>query len=51
MGVHQEFELSTTIFEIVVNIIEEHAIGLMEEILYLDDLFSMSDIMEDLRNF
>ena len=50
VGVHQESVLSPLIFAIVVDVVTEHAReGLMNEILYVDDLLLMSESMHDLR--
>ena len=50
IGVHQESVLSPLIFAIVVDVVTEHAReGLLNEILYADDLMLMSESLEDLR--
>ena len=47
---HQESALSPLIFAIVVDVVTEHAReGLLNEILYADDLVMMSESLEDLR--
>ena len=50
VGVHQGSVLSPLIFAIVVDAVSEHAReGLLNEILYADDLVQMSENLEDLR--
>ena len=50
VGVHQGFVLSPLIFAVVVDVVIEHAReGLLNEILYADDLVLMSESMDDLR--
>ena len=50
VGVHQWSVLSPLIFAIVVDVVTEHAReGLLNEILYADDLVLMSESLEDLR--
>ena len=50
VGVHQESVLSPLIFAIVVDVVVEHARkGLLNEILYADDLVLMSESLENLR--
>ena len=50
VGVHQGSVLSPLIFAIVVDVVTEHAReGLLNEILYVDDLVLMSESLEDLR--
>ena len=50
VGVHQGSVLLPLIFAIVVDIVTEHAReGLLNEILYADDLVLMSESLEDLR--
>ena len=50
VGVHQGSVLSPLIFAIVVDLVTEHAReGLLNEILYVDDLVLMSESLEDLR--
>ena len=50
VGVHQGSVLSPLIFAIVVDVVTEHAReGLLNEILYTDDLVVMSDSLDDLR--
>ena len=50
VGVHQRSVLSPLIFAIVVDVVTEHAReGLLNEILYADDLVLMSESMDDLR--
>ena len=49
-GVHQGSVLSTLVFAIVVYVVTESARnGLMNEMLYADDLVLMSETMEGLR--
>ena len=50
VGVHQVSVLSPLIFAIVVDVVTEHAReGLLNEILYADDLMLMSESLDDLR--
>ena len=50
VGVHQGSVLSPLAFAIVVDVVTEHAReGLLNEILYADDLVLMSESLEDLR--
>ena len=50
VDVHQGSVLSPLIFAIVVNVLTEHAReGLLNEVLYADDLVLMSESLEDLR--
>ena len=50
VGVHQGSVLSPLIFAIVVDVATEHAReGLLNEILYANDLALMSESLEDLR--
>ena len=50
VGVHQGSVLSLLIFAIVGDVVTEHAReGLLNEILYVDDLVLMSESMDDLR--
>ena len=50
VGVHQESALSPLIFAIVVDVVTQHAReGLLNEILYANDLVLMSESLEDLR--
>ena len=50
VGVHQRSVLSPLLFAIVVNIITENARrGVVNELLYADDLVHMSKTMEDLK--
>ena len=50
VGVHQGSVQSPPIFAIVVDVVTEHAReGLLNEILYADDLVLMSESLEDLR--
>ena len=50
VGVHQGCVLSPLIFAIVVDVVTEHAReGLLNEILYANDLVLMSESLEDLR--
>ena len=50
VGVHQESTLPPLTFAIVVNVETKHAReGLLNKILYADDLVLMSESLEDLR--
>ena len=49
VGVHQGSVLSPLTFAIVVDDVTEHARGLLNEILYANDLVLMSESLEDLR--
>ena len=50
IGVHPGSVLSPLIFAIVVDVVTEHAReGLLNEILYADDLVLMNESLEDLR--
>ena len=50
VGVHRGSVLSPLIFAVVVDVVTEHAReGLLNEILYADDLVLMSESLEDLR--
>ena len=50
VGVHQESMLSSVLFAIAVNVISENAReGLMNEILYADDLVLMSESKEKFK--
>ena len=49
IGVHQGFVLSPLILAIVVDVVTEHAEGLLNEILFADDLVLMSESLDDLR--
>ena len=50
VGVHQESVLSPLLFAIVVDVITENAKrGVVNELLYADDLVLMSEDMEDLK--
>ena len=49
IGVHQGFVLSPLIFATVIDVVTEHARGLLNEILYADDLALMSESLDDLR--
>ena len=50
IGVHQGFVFTPLIFAIVVDVVTEHAKeGLLNKILYTDDLVLMSESLEDLR--
>ena len=50
VGAQQESVLSTLLFEIVVDVITENAKrGVVNELLYADDLVLMSETMEDLK--
>ena len=50
VGVHQGFVLSALLFAIVVGVITENARrGVVNELLYADDLVLMSETMEDLK--
>ena len=49
VGVHQESVLSPLLFAIVVDVITENARGVVNEILYADDLVIMSEDMGDLK--
>ena len=51
VGVHQGFVISPLIFAIAVNAVTEQARkGLLNEILYANDLMLMSEILDDLRD-
>ena len=48
VGVYQEFALSPLIFAIMVDVVTEHAReGLLNEILYADDLVLMSESLDE----
>ena len=49
VGVHQGSVISPLIFAIVVDAVTEQARGLLNEILYADDLVLMSENLEELR--
>ena len=49
VGVHQGFVLSPLLFAIVVNDITENARGVVNELLYADDLVFMSETIKDLK--
>ena len=50
-GIHQGSVLSPLIFAFVVDVVTEHAReGLLNEIVYADDLVLMSEIIDDLRD-
>ena len=50
VGVHQESVLSPLLFVIVVDVISKKARrGVVNELLYADDLVFMSETMEDLK--
>ena len=50
VGVHQGSVLSSLIFAIVANVVTEHAReGLLNEVMYADDLVLMSKSLDDLR--
>ena len=49
LGVHQGSVLLPLLFVIVVDVITENARGVVNELLYADDLVIMSEDMEDLK--
>ena len=50
VGVHQGSVLSPQLFAIVVDVITQNArIGVVNELLYADDLILMSETMQDLK--